>query len=101
VALQPVAPAPRAQQRLLDEVLRLLEVAEHAVAVDVELAAVALRPRGELRLGGRRWGHAGYDDAVTPNSSVSQQAGMAQPRSVGEPVRIAPDGRSHPCTRGR
>src|SRR6185436_16748624 len=41
-ALVRLAPAPRAQERLLDEVLGLLERPEQAVAVDVQLAAVRL-----------------------------------------------------------
>ena len=38
---------PRPQQRLLHRVLRLLQVAEHAVAVHLQLAAVALAELGE------------------------------------------------------
>jgi hypothetical protein len=47
MGLEGLAPPPGAQERLLDEVLGLLEGAEHAVAVDVELAAMALDARGE------------------------------------------------------
>jgi hypothetical protein len=43
------ARSPRAQHRLLDDVLGLLERAEHPVAVDVKLAAVRLDTRGEGR----------------------------------------------------
>jgi hypothetical protein len=57
VALERGAAAPRAQQRLLDEVLGLLEGAEHPVAVDVQLAAMALGARGELCFGA---GHAAH-----------------------------------------
>ena len=57
VALERGAAAPRAQERLLHEVLGLLEGAEHPVAVDVQLAAVALGQRGELGFGVRHGGH--------------------------------------------
>src|SRR6185436_3127447 len=46
-ALVRLAPAPRAQERLLDEVLGLLERPEQAVAVDVQLAAMRLDAGGE------------------------------------------------------
>ena len=42
--------APGAQERLLDEVLGVLERTEHAIAVDLELAPVALDGRGETGL---------------------------------------------------
>ena len=45
-AVERVAAAPRAQERLLHGVLRLVERGEHPVAVDVQLAPVAL---GEAR----------------------------------------------------
>ena len=48
VAPEVGASPPRAQERLLHEVLGLLEGAEHAVAVDVQLVAVTLRALGEL-----------------------------------------------------
>jgi hypothetical protein len=44
------APAPGPQQRLLHQVLGVLEGAEHAVAVQMELAPVALGQRGKARL---------------------------------------------------
>ena len=53
------APAPRAQERLLDEVLGLVERAEHPVAVDVQLAPVAL---GHAAEGGLVTGADGGDD---------------------------------------
>ena len=59
LALEPRAAAPRAQERLLDGVLRLVERGEHPVAVDVQLAPVALGERGEGGLVlGDRVGHA-------------------------------------------
>jgi hypothetical protein len=61
VALEAGAAAPRAQERLLDEVLGLLERAEHAVAVDVQLAPVALGQLGELGLGR---GHGAHDRSL-------------------------------------
>ncbi len=48
-----LARAPRAQERLLREVLGLLEGAEHPVAVDLQLAAVALDERREGGLVGQ------------------------------------------------
>ena len=43
-------PAPRAQQRLLEDVLGVLERAEHPVAVSVELGSVLLDDPAERRL---------------------------------------------------
>jgi hypothetical protein len=54
VALEVGTPSPRPQQRLLDQVLGLLEGAEHAVAVHVDLAPVALGQLGEPRRGAHR-----------------------------------------------
>ncbi len=58
-AVEPLAAAPRPEHRLLDRVLGLVERGQHPVAVDVELAPVAL---GEGREGGvpteRGHGHA-------------------------------------------
>ena len=59
--VEPRPPAPRAQERLLDEVLRLVERAEHPVAVDVQLAPVALGEAAERRLVGE--GSHGWLDA--------------------------------------
>jgi hypothetical protein len=56
--------APRAQQRLLDEVLGVLVGAEHAIAVQLQLAPMGLGERGErvrvrvLRVGSADRGHA-------------------------------------------
>ena len=60
-ALEAVAAAPRAQEGLLHEVLGLLERAEHAVAVHVQLAAVALHEGGE---GGLVAGLGGGDERI-------------------------------------
>jgi hypothetical protein len=49
-ALEGPAPAPRPQERLLHQVLRLLERAEHPVAVHPQLPPVALDKLGERRL---------------------------------------------------
>ena len=49
-ALEARALSPRTEERLLGEVLRLLERAEHPVAVDLELWSVALDEPGEGRL---------------------------------------------------
>ena len=45
-----LAAPPSAQERLLDEVLGVLERAEHPVAVHLQLTAVALDERGERGL---------------------------------------------------
>ena len=50
LALERLAAAPRPQQRLLHQVLGFVEGAEHPVAVDVQLAAVALGAGAEVRL---------------------------------------------------
>ena len=57
-----VAAAPRPQERLLHGVLRLVERGEHPVAVDVQLAPVALGELGEggLVLGDRAGHAAGF-----------------------------------------
>jgi hypothetical protein len=47
-AVEGAAFAQGAQERLLDEVLGLLERTEHPVAVDVSLAVMAPGPFGEL-----------------------------------------------------
>ena len=46
-ALERLAPAPGAQERLLHQVLGLFERAEHPVAVDPQLVAMRLGGRGE------------------------------------------------------
>ena len=56
------APAPGAQEGLLDDVLGVLERAQHPVAVDLKLAPVAVERRGERGLVARRgavvaWAH--------------------------------------------
>ena len=57
VELLPLSPRP--QERLLHGVLRFVERGEHPVAVDVQLAPVALGELGEARLVlGDRAGHA-------------------------------------------
>ena len=66
-------PAPRAQQRLLDEVLGLLEVAEHAVAVDVQLAAVALGQLGERGFGRRHAGHSAGRERPTASATSARE----------------------------
>jgi len=48
VAAEARARAPRAQEGLLDEVLRVLQRAEQPVAVDLQLPAVVLEERGEV-----------------------------------------------------
>jgi hypothetical protein len=55
-ALELLAPAPGAQERLLHEVLGLLQGARHPVAVDVQLAGVA----AHLRLEGVAVGGGGH-----------------------------------------
>ena len=63
-ALEAVAAAPGAQERLLHRVLGLVERGEHAVAVHVQLAAVALGELGEGRLvAGERRGRGGVGRA--------------------------------------
>ena len=49
---EPLAAAPCPEERLLDRVLRLVERAEHPVAVDVQLAPMALGELGEPGLVG-------------------------------------------------
>jgi hypothetical protein len=49
-ALEAVEPAPRAQERLLHDVLGVVRRAEHPVAVDLERAAVRLHERAERPL---------------------------------------------------
>ncbi len=62
------ARAPRAQERLLREVLGLLEGAEHPVAVQLQLAPVALDERREAGLVGQlESGHASVT-AIAPKT---------------------------------
>ena len=49
--LELAAVAPRAQQRLLHQILGLLEGAHHPIAVDVQFTPVAFGARGELGFG--------------------------------------------------
>src|SRR6185503_3593683 len=73
-----VPPAPRTQERLLDQVLRFLEGAEHAVAVDVQLAPVALDLLAEGRLVERgiavRGGHACVTAAIPQTNRSGEWA---------------------------
>src|SRR5215211_2291383 len=57
--LEALARAPRAQERLLDEVLGLVERAEHPVAVNARLGAMALGQLRERRLVGQLVPHRG------------------------------------------
>ena len=76
-AVERLAAAPRAQERLLHEVLGLVERAEHPVAVDVELAAVALGQRGRRRPRHRR------DTAATTAASSVPAPGWGSVVMVG------------------
>ena len=78
-AVEGLAPAPRAQERLLHGVLGLLERAEHPVAVHVQLAPVALGERVERRFvagpgrgdgGGGDLGHRYVKRRTRRNSSL-------------------------------
>ena len=66
-----VAIAPRAQERLLHRVLRLVERRQHAVAVHVQLAPVPLRACGERGLLARDH----YDSALTSWTSHTLPSG--------------------------
>ena len=81
VALERCPPAPRPQQRLLDEVLGLLERPEHPVAVDVELPAVALGAVGVWIPTTRM--------PAGPSSAARYRAIAAATRSSGSRVRPA------------
>ena len=78
-ALVRLAPAPRAQERLLDEILGLLERPEQAVAVDMQLAAVRLDAGAEGLL--VEWPefvgdgvHGVCDGGRTENSSLTSNS---------------------------
>ena len=74
-ALEPRQPAPRAEQRLLQRVLGVLDRAEHPVAVGVQLGAVR---RDEPLEGGLvaaargvEQGHLGCHSAISPPSGTA------------------------------
>jgi hypothetical protein len=71
-ALEAPAPPPGAQEGLLDQVLGLLERAEHPVAVDVQLAAVAPDQLGERRLVP---GPGGLDDRILDTAGGGRAVG--------------------------
>ena len=69
-----LAAAPRAQERLLHQVLRVVERSEQAVAVHVQFAAVRLDAGAEAALVECRQvvgvaAHVGYDGGLIQNSS--------------------------------
>ncbi len=83
------ARAPGAQQRLLHEVLGLLEGPHHPVAVDVQLAAVALGAHSELVRHGashlaRDQAAGGVDD---PRGDRARPLGRQERRGLGDLLR--------------
>ena len=96
--LEVVAVAPGAQERLLHEVLGLLEGAEHAVAVDVQLALVAVDVLGELVLGDG--GHASFNDG-RGRGLIGRRASGAGARSPRRPPARAGCRRARTATSAR
>ena len=103
-ALEARQPAPRAQQRVLERVLGILERAEHPVAVGVKLAAVGLDQAAErvlvalarsfeqLTLSGLRGGRGGAHAPVR----LDPERGLGRPYRqatfthwAGLPLRLA------------
>ena len=58
--VEAVAAAPGPKERLLHRILALVERGEHAVAVDVQFAAMTLGVRGELCFVDVDGGHVGH-----------------------------------------
>ena len=75
-ALEAGPGAPRLGERLLHEVLGVLEVAEHAVAVHPQLAPVRLDQRRELRLVTPRT--AATTAGASPTSLVVSMSGITR-----------------------
>jgi hypothetical protein len=87
--LEAFAVAPRAQVSLLEQVLGVLERAEHAVAVHLELAPVALEERSELGLvagQGHHFGRAMAHSTGAVSSSPITGSRTVKPRSLKAPA---------------
>ena len=83
--LEVVPAPPRAQQRLLHQVLGLVEGPEHPVAVDVQLAPVLLGPGGEL---GFR-GHAEHHPGTRPQVALTMPEVIAPARSEARKAAVS------------
>ena len=74
-----VARAPRAQERLLERVLGLVEGPEHAVAVDVQLPPVTLE--GLLEVGRHAVGHSAHALETSAHARTHRSGVARGPRS--------------------
>jgi hypothetical protein len=92
-----LAPAPRAQERLLDGILGLLEGTEHPVAVDVQLAAVTLDAVGERRAVEKCGGHA----RVTGGPAKSNRGSAVTRAATRRVAARSPGGRAGSLERAR